>query len=517
MIVILDTVFGNDGEEAVDNRFNLIDEPWFPLVGVGCVSLSRLFSDPQAPAIGGNPVEKIALTKLLLAIAQAAYTPGDEGTIPTGPADLAQRCAAYLQQRHDLFYLYGERPFLQMPQIRAAEVKPYGTVLPEVSTGNTTVLTQSQQEQPLSDAQRAVLLICLMGFALGGKKTDNSVVLSAGYQDKTNDKGKPSTSKPGPSVEFLGALHSMVCGASVWETLYLNLQTAAQIEQSKMFAGGVGVAPWDAMPTGENCPTAQALKTSLMGRLLPMARFCLLTESGLHYSEGIHHAGYKDGMADPTTTVQLITDSGKGKKPRMLWVDPDRRPWRELSALLGFIESMQGAMLCPQLKIGLERGVQTTDNLTLWSGGLRVSSNAGEQYVSGSDDFVESEITLPKSILGEIGFMHLKVEMQVLETGAKTLYGCVSHYFAEQKADGKKQASLACQLYWQLCERRFQDLLFACYADQDIEAGLAPLRMVFLGLAQQAFDHFCANETARQMDAWAKTRPRFSTANKKKG
>jgi CRISPR system Cascade subunit CasA len=119
--------------------------------------------------------------------------------------------------------------------------------------------------------------------------------------------------------------------------------------------------------------------------------------------------------------------------------------------------------------------------------------------------------------LGEIGFMHLKAEMQVLETGAKTLYGCVSHYFAEQKADGKKQAALACQLYWQLCERRFQDLLFACYADQDIEAGLAPLRMVFLGFAQQAFDHFCANETARQMDAWAKTRPRFSTVNKKKG
>jgi CRISPR system Cascade subunit CasA len=501
----------------VDNRFNLLDEPWLPVVGRDRISLLGLFSDPDTPAIGGTPVEKIALTKLLLAIAQAAWTPEDEASFPADPAALAQRCAAYLQQRHELFYLYGEQPFLQMPAIRAAEVKPYGTVLPEVSTGNTTVLTQSQQEQPLADAQRAVLLVCLMGFALGGKKTDNSVVLSAGYRGKTNDKGKPSTSKPGPSVEFLGTLHSMVCGASLWETLYLNLQTAAQIEQSKMFVGGVGVAPWDAMPSGEDCPTARALKTSLMGRLLPMARFCLLSDSGLHYSEGLHHPGYKDGMADPTATVQLIAEGSKGKKPRMLWVDPDKRPWRELSALLGFIDGTQGGMACPQIKIGLERGAQTDGTLLLWSGGLRVSSNAGEQYVSGTDDFVDSEILLPKAILGEIGFAYLKEEMQGLEKGANSLYGCVSRYFAEQKADGKKQAALACHLYWQLCERRFQDLLFACYADQDAEGELAPLRRVFFALAQQAFDHYCANETARQMDAWAKTRPRFSTSSKKKG
>ncbi|PLN02419.1 type I-E CRISPR-associated protein Cse1/CasA, partial [Klebsiella pneumoniae] len=55
----------------MENRFNLIDEPWIAVVDVGLVSLTDIFSQPELRALGGNPVEKIALTKLLLAIAQA--------------------------------------------------------------------------------------------------------------------------------------------------------------------------------------------------------------------------------------------------------------------------------------------------------------------------------------------------------------------------------------------------------------------------------------------------------------
>ena len=62
----------------MENRFNLIDEPWIAVVDVGLVSLTDIFSQPELRALGGNPVEKIALTKLLLAIAQAAATPTDD-------------------------------------------------------------------------------------------------------------------------------------------------------------------------------------------------------------------------------------------------------------------------------------------------------------------------------------------------------------------------------------------------------------------------------------------------------
>lgn len=62
----------------MENRFNLIDEPWIPIADIGLVSLKQLFSDGSYRALGGTPVEKIALTKFLLAIAQSACTPEND-------------------------------------------------------------------------------------------------------------------------------------------------------------------------------------------------------------------------------------------------------------------------------------------------------------------------------------------------------------------------------------------------------------------------------------------------------
>lgn len=167
----------------MENRFNLIDEPWIAVVDVGLVSLTDIFSQPELRALGGNPVEKIALTKLLLAIAQAAATPTDDSDWQQmGWQGMAHCCLQYLAKWHDRFYLYGEKPFLQMPAIQAAECKSLGVLSPEVSTGNTTVLTESQQQQQLTDADKALAIVMQMGFGLGGKKTDNSVVLTPGYR-----------------------------------------------------------------------------------------------------------------------------------------------------------------------------------------------------------------------------------------------------------------------------------------------------------------------------------------------
>jgi CRISPR system Cascade subunit CasA len=196
---------------TVENRFNLIDEPWIPVVDVGRVSLRDLFSRSDYRALGGNPVQKIALIKLLLSIAQSAATPADdEAWTDLGALGLSANCLAYLERWHDRFWLYGDQPFLQMPAIRTAGLQSFGAVLAEVATGNTTVLTQTQIEKSLSDADKALLIVSLMGFGLGGKKTDNSVVLSPGYTGKTNGKGKPATGKPGPAIGFMGFINCSI-------------------------------------------------------------------------------------------------------------------------------------------------------------------------------------------------------------------------------------------------------------------------------------------------------------------
>lgn len=493
-------------ETHAARRFNLIDEPWIPVVGThngqgGRVSLKQLFSssgtEASYRALGGNPVQKIALKKLLLAIVQASITPVDDAEwAELGPDGLAQKCLDYLQTWHDRFYLYGDMPFLQMPAIKSAAIQSFGAVSAEVSTGNTTVLTQSQAEKPLADADKALLIVQLMGFALGGKKTDNSVVLSEYYQGKTNDKGRPSTGKPGPCIGYMGFLHSFLFADSVQKTLWLNLFTQEQIDGWAVYPMGMGVPPWQQMPSGEDCPIAKQLKSSLMGRLLPISRFCLLAEEGLHYSEGIAHPDYKEGMVDPSVAVDYTL-----KEPKAIWVDPERRPWRFLTALLSFIGKRN--FQCEQLRQLLGRTDGIVPIVGIWSGGLRVSSNAGEQFVSGSDDYVESLIQLDTAMLGGTWFTQLQNEMDELNHLSKIIYGAVLNYLKEQKTEGKAVAGQAANLFWQLAEHHFQKLVYACDDPEKVRT----LRPAFASIVNKVYDLYCPKDTARQLDAWAKYRP----------
>lgn len=491
----------------LSRRFNLVEEPWIPVAGKGTVSLASVFSDNSLTALGGNPLQKVALTKLLLSIAQSAYTPiDDDDWIRVGPSGIADKAFEYLQEQRDRFWLYGDQPFLQMPSIVRAAKQRFGAVQTFTATGNTTLLTQSQAEPILTDAEKAVLVVELMSLGLGGKKADNSVVLTPDYQGKSNEKGRPSTGKPGPSIGYMGFLHSFMLGECLMQTLWLNIFTEEDLhERFRRFPNGVGIAPWEEMPQGEDCHVAQALRASYMGRLVPVSRFVLLADDGIHYSEGISHPGYADGGVDPSVAVD-----SSGAKAKAIWADPERRPWRQLPALLSFLSSEKGhkSTECMHLLVGVPRAKAHTQQFTVWSGGLRVSSNAGEQYVSGSDDFVESEVHLYCKELGDIWFANLKAEMDLLDQFAKITWSAVLAYNTAQKADGKGPAAQAVNLFWQLCERRFQELLSACGDTSGEE--VKRLRPAFAGFVEKAYNSFCPRDTARQADSWAENLPNLS-------
>ena len=482
------------------NKFNLIDEPWIPITEIGLVSLRDVFRQENLVGLGGNPIQKISLMKLLLAIAQAAYTPAnDDAWKELGNKGLAERCNEYLDKWHNWFYLYGEKPFLQMPSISTAKKKIYGALIPWISSGNTTVKMHSQVAKEMSDPEKALLLITLMGFALGGKKVDNSISLSKGYVKK-------KSGKPGPSMAHMGLLHNFVFGETLKESVWLNLLTHENINSCKLFSKGLGTAPWESMPKGEDCKVAKMLKSSLMGRLVPLCRFCLLDEKGIHYSEGILHLNYLDGFFDPTIAI-----NNSGKKPKVLWSDSGKRPWRQLPALLSFIKQTKSRFDCLQLCFSLPRTTYIKNNFIVWSGGLRVSSNAGEQYVSGSDDFVESEVKLmPEYIINEDWFNQLLIEMENLEGLGKTLYGSILNFYKTQKTEGAGLASNGTSLFWQLCENNFQNLVDACDNSEKAKQELQLLHQKFAGYIHTVYNQSCPSNTARQIDVWAKCRPNLS-------
>ena len=481
-------------------RFNLIDEPWIPVIS-GAISLREVFSRSDVAGLGGNPLEKIALLKLLQAVAQAARTPRDNAAWAELGADgLAEACLAYLETWHDAFWLYGPAPFLQFPAVAKAKLLPYGSLLPDIATGNTSVLFQSQKEQPLDDAQKALLLLVNMSCCFSGKKVDKSVALSPGLT-------KGASGKAGPALCAMGLLHSFLMGRSLRETVWLNLLTQEQVAQD-IYQDGIGTPPWEAMPQGEVDGIAAALTRSLMGRLVPMARFCLLEENGIHCVEGIQHPDYlQGGMVDPS-----VTGDRSSKKPKMIWADPQKRPWRQLPSLLGFLHHEDNsAMRCLQLSWCLPRlAASPLKAITLWSGGIRLRSNAGEQYLSGSDDIVESEVSLPISCLGDgensDWFRSFRAGMEAVENLGRTVYAAVAGYYREEKAEsGTGWAERASLDFWQQAEAFFPALVEAC-AQEGPDARDAVIRRL-RGCVLDCYARACPQETARQLALWARHRP----------
>ncbi len=494
------------------DTFNLVDQPWIPVVGQKRTSLLEAFSSNSPQGIVGTPIQKIALMKLLQAIAQAAGTPETEDVWDSlTDQELSTQCQRYLREWQHKFDLYGDEPFLQVPSVRPMERVAYGHVLPHISTGNATVVRHAQVETgEVSNADRAVLLITLLSFALGGwPKT------------RSDDKGKPIKALPGPSTGWKGLLHSQVYGETLLESIRLNVLSKSVVAMSGskgMYQRGIGVPPWEQMPDNPDSSDAQAAKQTLIGRLIPLSRFCLLAEDGIHYANGVEHQDHREGYADPTVTI--IHE----KKLRVLYVEPNRRPWRELAALLTLTatgKQKQHPYNCLQLQTGLDRAKRKNTKVFLWSGGMKVTTRSGSyQTVSGTDDYVDSKILILSDSLNNKAHFRLEEELGFLEKMSRVLSTAISQYHKQLKGSkffDKKTTEHALRIFWNTCEQHAQELLEACWVNDDAQwqCSRSKIRRFFFHAQRVQYDSACAHDTARQFLAWAKCRPSLPRTEKK--
>ena len=483
-----------------------MDEQWIPVSCAGRVSLRQIFGDPAGSAglerLGGDPVSKIAVFKLLLAIAQAAATPKSmDDWEKLGTGGLSARVHAYLDKWHDSFYLFGDRPFLQFPQIKSDKILSQAALLPYIATGNTTVLTQTQNARELSAPESAVLLVTQMSMCFSGKKADKSVSLTPGYKKKS--------APYGPGLGIAGFLHSFITGSSILESVYLNLITAEELSGIRTFEGGLGIAPWERMPEGEDDEIDRDLRSSYMGRLVPMARFALLMGSGIYLTEGIRHPGYQEGVCDPSITVSSTAQKKDGTKDyKVLWTDPAKKPWRELPAILSFIDGSSPDAGCLQLKLGFEKLAVLHRNFGIWSGGVRVKNNAGEQFVTGRNDYVDSYIEFPDCV--DLGRYYAKYcsEAKDLDKLSSCVYSAVkAYYMALGIDDPSPYGAAAAEDFWELCGSYSQQLMNAVFSDDNDT--LTSLRKKFGAFALSVYGDRCQDGSARRIKAKYMNRPRI--------
>lgn len=486
------------------NSFNLLDEKWIKVVDHGLVSLTDIFQNREYEKLGGDVLEKLSVFKFLLAVSQAAYTPKDFNDWENYSTEaLSKTVLEYLRNNHELFYLYGDKPFLQFPQIEflgGKKLKSYSDIISYEVSENGGIRTQIEARHKPSIDQVPRLLLIQMNFAFGGKQVDNKIILSESYKDKSG------SGKVGAGLNKYGYLHSYYSCSTLLDTIRVNLLTKQDISSTNMFPSGVGTAPWEKMPTGEDDDIAIDYKNSLMGRLISLGRFCLLKPDGLYLTEGLSLPDHTSGQIDPAVTVRK-----KGDKITAIWTDTEKRSWREITSLLSFVSNNSDSnSTCYQLKLCDEKVRTYRTPIGLWTLGIKVSSNSGEFKVSGRDDSVESRIEFENisEILNEIWFTRYSRELSALEKTAFNLSKSVEGYYSGRKNEKSDIAKKCSFRFWDNCEAIAIELQKACI---DCSEGtgkdrIKNIRKKFAGLAKQCYDEFCPCLSSKQIQNWAENR-----------
>lgn len=483
---------------------NLCDYPWIPVAGEDeRKSLIQIFSDTSLRRLSGNPVDKIVVLRLLLCIAQASSKlPDNDAWLKLTDEKLAQNALAYLKKHHGCFELYGEHPFLQFPKLAEAggRVDPPGALLVNISEGNKVVLSQWNQFHGLSEAEKIVLLLRSACYACGGKKFDKNLALSKGTV-------KSATGRAGTLLGYAGYLHSYLLGEKILETLRLNLLTDEDILNIGAYPNGLGLPFWEKMPQNEN---DSEYRKTYFGQLFPIDKFLLLKDDGIIKTEGIYYPGHKEGFRDPAVTVHP-----NEKDVKVVWARTSEHPWRELPAILSFLKAEHKGGSPYFLSLGLQKLYYAEPQYWgIWTGGMEVSSNSGEQYLSGENDYIESEFFLAGGSLFHDSFPVYEQLMQDVNSYAKFLYFCVSAYYKEMNCDTDTQLTLATKaksIFWDVLEPRAQGIILLAFSDQNEEKikKIKEEKKIWFRTLCDIYDEVCPHETPRQLSSWIKTHPRF--------
>ena len=489
----------------MSERYNLIEENWIPSVSRNFVSLKDIFNCDIPINIGGNAIEKISILKFLLAIVQVAVKPKNRADILNlQNEEMCKQVLNYLENNYNLFYLYGKKPIFQIPNVYAAKVKTFSEVSLEIASGNTSVLYSSQRERDFTESDKVLLLLTMMGFAAGGKKVDNSLVLTPGYKLKSNEKGNPCSSKYGPSLGFKGYLHTFLVRENIIDTLRLNLFPEDYIDNLSLFPAGIGNPPWECPPKGEACDFALNISRSYLGSLIPYSRFMLLCEDGIHFTEGIRYDSNHNERHDLSMSVMLNT-----KKPRVLWVEPERSVASELKYFLNQDQDSKNYFYCHQIQNALlnlteeEKNIRSsTSELKIWSGGLKLSSKAGEQYCSGNDDYhfeeLEIDSRLHKQEFQELFFKYV----EIIKNYESLLYYSVRFYNEELNLDYAKYIADASNYFWHILREEITYLFDLIeYDDEKV------LKNFVFKKTCQIYNEICPATSAIRIMAHAKHSP----------
>ena len=479
---------------------NLMGDPWIPVVYtkseknddneqlIGLQELYRRSSEIADLAV--TPPQRVALMRLFLCITQAALDgPTDEDDWRACHDRIVPESLAYLESRRGKFDLYGDQPFLQVPNLDTTNNASVDKLDFGLAAGNNATLFD-QEATPdgriQSDAWIALRLLTFQCFSPGGTIGD------------TNWNGKPTggNSNHAPCIES-SPLLSIIRGDTMLATIHFNLATREMLASQPF-----GIPIWDRLPDKQSGNLADEIVRSYFGRLVPLSRAIVLDQDRrrMTLANGLSYLK----MPESRDSMATVVIRGRGDKERRgyLNINLEKHPWRELTAVLtsSYRQNIGSAFALQHLHSVEQKCFD------LWIGGL--VADKGKLI-----DAAEWVFSIPAQLLQTQTLATYENGIQIANQGGESLRAAVNEYCTGEKA-GLKLApevytSKAIPIYWSSLDARCSELIDLANTCVD----LAPWRKRCRQTMTEAFERACPHTTPRQIKAFVAGQKRLYLKN----
>lgn len=483
---------------------NLVSDGWIPVVMQDGAALQVSLKDAfrrgwEIRDLAVRPDERVALMRLLIAVAQAALDgPVDEDDWKKCKSRLQDAACAYLEKWRPAFELFGDgQRFLQVAGLELQEDKwvPTSKLDFALATGHNPTLFDNTggTERKFSPCFLAIRIIAYQTFSPGG-----TIGSSIWAGTRTSRYSSDAPCRSGNMV------HAYLRSPNLLSTIHLNMIPRAGIE--RMFgSSGWGRPIWERFPNSpaDKVAVENATRTYL-GRLVPLSRAIRLGEDGrrMILANGLSYPSFDTGgLREPEATV-VVRKRQEKEQHGLLPLRQEAALWRELHSMLVKCRAASGAGGPLALA-----NLGEDESFDLWAGGM-IADQAKPI------ELVESVFHVPAGLL-------LDAKQKVYERGvelaseiAGALEKAAEAYARALSSDGGSPGRPAVSpvglrrkmrfLYWSDVDLSVQDLIdFAAGAGG--EASLAQSRWgrTLRRAALQAFEAACPAEGVRQMRAYA--------------
>lgn len=455
---------------------NLVDDPWVPCIAengnVEHLSLHQLFHSPaNFLDLSANTQERIALTRLLIAITQSAIGfPEDETCWDTFGADLESKTCDYLQKWKDSFALLGDGPrFLQSKLPTVERNYEIDQIIFTTASGVTPTVLDHRNEL-IREMESALLLLVYQNFFIGGCMG-------------------PLIRGNGPALKYL---HTFVRGRTLRDYITRNCIDQASLDEVQGIPQGRPI--WE-LPEDQGNGT----KTYL-GRLVPMPCKLWIGDDATTVQIGQGWKYPEFGQVPPETSASVAVFSQQDL--RLLRANLDKGIWRDLHAICVGKGASQDQGRASLIMLSHQFQFERMAEIPVWCGELVKAKDAKIL------DAVESVFQIPTQMLTTPGHLLYQKGITYSEFRSELLKKAVREYGKTLLVD-KPDTTAALRSYWHYLERHSHELL-AVVRDPDLldkerfGPSSDPWSRAVQRAAVKAYNESCPQTSPRQIHAFTR-------------